>query len=237
MLKISQLNSGYDDLQVLHDVNLEIEQGQVAVLMGPNGAGKSTLLKSIFNLVPVTSGTIEFNNILLSTLPTHALLEQGISYVPQGKVNFGTLTIQENLFLGGYHIEDTALAKKNIDLVIQEFPLLQEKWNEYAFKLSGGQQQMLAIARAMVTIPKLLLLDEPSLGLSPRLVKEVFAKIKHINQTFGVTVLIVEHNIKSALAIADVGYIMAQGKIIAHDTAKNLKISKILEQVFVGAME
>ena len=114
MLKISQLNSGYDDLQVLHDVNLEIEQGQVAVLMGPNGAGKSTLLKSIFNLVPVTSGTIEFNHILLSTLPTHALLEQGISYVPQGKVNFGTLTIQENLFLVGYHIKNTPLSKKNI---------------------------------------------------------------------------------------------------------------------------
>lgn len=229
MLKVSHLNAGYEDLKVLKDVNLELEKGKIGVLMGPNGAGKSTLLKSIFNLVKMDSGDITFDSVTLAGLPTHILLARGIAYVPQGKINFGTLTVEENL----------AVANKNGDFakVFQQFPVLQERRKELAFRLSGGQQQMLALGRAMVTAPKLLLLDEPSLGLSPKLVKEVFAQIRRINQQFRTTILIVEHNLKSALDIADFGYVMVQGQVVAADTAKNLKTSPVLQKVFVGEFE
>lgn len=237
MLKISKLNAGYGDFQVLHGVSLEVSQGQVAVLMGPNGAGKSTLLKAIFNLVPVTAGQITFGDLSLCNLPTHSLLERGVAYVPQGKINFGTLSVYENLLMGAYHIEDKKVVQENLEKTTREFPVLQKRRTEYAFRLSGGQQQMLALARAMITVPKLLLLDEPSLGLAPKLVKEIFKKIRHLNQSFGTTMLIVEHNIKSVLDIADYGFIMAQGRILAHDSVERLRKGKSLEQVFVGALE
>lgn len=234
MLKITKLNSGYEDLQVLKDVTLELQTGTISVLMGPNGAGKSTLIKSVCNISKVNSGKIEFFEKDITRLPTHSLLELGIAYVPQGKVNFDTLTVEENLLIGAEHIESKAVVKQNLTHIYETLPDLKKKGHEYAFSLSGGQQQMLAIGRALMNLPKLLLLDEPSLGLSPKLVKEVFAKIKQIREKFGTTILIVEHNLKSVLSIADYGFVLVNGKLIAHGSPQELKQTDILDRVFVG---
>lgn len=230
MLKISNLNAGYEDLQVLKDINLELLPGSISVLMGPNGAGKSTLLRAVFNLVSASSGKIFFDGTDITYLPVHEHLGRGIALVPQGRVNFGILTVRENLLIINRDLE--RLAK-----VFAEFPILEEKQRQYAFSLSGGQQQLLAIARALMGEPKLLLLDEPSLGLSPKLVKEIFRKIGQIKADFHVTILIVEHNLKSVLGIADFGYVMVSGEIIAADSCENLRRSEVLKKVFVGAYE
>jgi len=237
MLKIIDLKSGYQDLEVLKGVDLELKQGQIAVLMGPNGAGKSTLIKSIFNLNKVFSGRIFFNGNDITRLPAHQLLELGISYMPQGRINFGNLSVEENLLIGAYHTEDKNLVNQNLEKIYKEFPILKEKKNQLAFALSGGQQQMLAIGRALINDPKLLLLDEPSLGLSPKLVKETFNQIKEINEKFNTTILIVEHNIKSVLQIVDYAYIMMDGKIVAHGDREQMKDNQILKEVFLGKWE
>lgn len=237
MLRIKNLNAGYGDSQILKDISLELTPGTISVLMGPNGAGKSTLLKSIFNLTTITGGTVSFQGSIITGRPTSELIAKGLAFVSQGKINFGTLTVRENLLLGARFNRDTADVTRKLNNVYGQFPVLKEKSGDYAFSLSGGQQQMLAMARALMSSPKLLLLDEPSLGLAPKLVREVFQKIKELRDAFGVTVLIVEHNIKSLMDIADYGYILVQGSIVAHDTCSVLKNSPIMKQVFVGALE
>lgn len=237
MLKIKELQAGYEDLIVLKKINLELKPGSISVLMGPNGAGKSTLLKAVFSLVTLMGGSIVYRGDDITGLPTHNLIELGIAYVPQGKVNFNSLTVRENLLMGAYHLEDKAAVGTNLEKVIAAFPQLEEKLSARAYTLSGGQQQMVAMARALMNLPDLLLLDEPSLGLSPKLVKETFAHIRKINQEFSITVLIVEHNIKSVLDIADYGFVMVQGGIEAADTTDNLRGSDILKKVFVGKFE
>jgi len=237
MLQITKLNAGYEDLAVLKDVDLTLRPGTVSVLMGPNGAGKSTLLKSIFNLVKVTSGSIQYRGNTITGLPTHNLIELGIGYVPQGKINFGALTVRENLLIGTHHLEDKKAVTTNLEKVLATFPQLRKRLSSRAYTLSGGQQQIVATARALMNLPDLLLLDEPSLGLAPKLVKETFAHIRRINKEFSTTVLIVEHNIKSVLDIADYGFVMVAGRIEAADTTANLRGSQVLEKVFVGKFE
>jgi branched-chain amino acid transport system ATP-binding protein len=237
MLKITKLNAGYADLPVLKDVSLELQSGTISVLMGPNGAGKSTLLKSIFNLTTLASGDIWFESTNITGLPAHRLLNLGIAYVAQGKINFGTLSVRDNLLMGAHHIKNKQTIAERLAAVYKQFPILLEKRSELAFTLSGGQQQMLAIGRALMSAPKLLLMDEPSLGLSPKLVKELFQKIVEIKHAFGATILIVEHNIKSLMDVADYGYIMVQGEIVAHNACSVLKNSEIMKQVFVGKLE
>ena len=237
MLKINKLQAGYQDLNVLKGIDVELQPGSVSVLMGPNGAGKSTLLKSIFNLVNVTSGSITYRGDDITGLPTHNLIELGIAYVPQGKINFSTLTVKENLLMGAYHLEDKTAVATNLEKVLGAFPQLKDRLASRAYVLSGGQQQMVAMARALMNLPDLLLLDEPSLGLAPKLVKETFAHIRRINKEFSTTVLIVEHNIKSVLDIADYGFVMVNGQIEVADTTENLRSSEILKKVFVGKFE
>jgi branched-chain amino acid transport system ATP-binding protein len=237
ILELKNLKAGYGDLLVLRGVDLELEQDKITILMGPNGAGKSTLLKAIFNQVDISAGRIIFENSEITKWPTHKLLELGISYVPQGRINFSDLTVEENLLMGAYHLEEKNIIKANIAKIYEEFPDLKAKKNQLAFSLSGGQQQMLAIGRALVNRPKLLLLDEPSLGLSPKLVKETLKKIKEINLKFHTTVLIVEHNIKSVLEIADYGVIMVDGQIEAADKAQKIKNSDIMKKVFLGIFD
>lgn len=237
MLKIVNLNAGYADLPVLKDVSLELQPGTMSVLMGPNGAGKSTLLKSVFNLTSLTAGQIFFENIEITAWPAHKLLALGIAYVAQGKINFNTLTVRENLALGAHHIKNKIEVAERLIKIYEQFPMLLEKERSLAFTLSGGQQQMLAIGRALMSAPRLLLLDEPSLGLAPKLVKEVFAKIREIKEMFGVTVLIVEHNLKSLLDVADYGYVLVQGEIVAHDQCSVLKYQPIMKDIFVGKLE
>jgi branched-chain amino acid transport system ATP-binding protein len=237
ILAIKNLKAGYQDVPVLNDVDMELVQNKIGILMGPNGAGKTTLLKSIFNQDDITGGKIIFEDKDITKLPTHRLLEMGIAYVPQGRINFSDLTVEENLLMGAYHLEDKEVINKNIAKIYEEFPDLKVKKHQLAYALSGGQQQMLAIGRALVNRPRLLLLDEPSLGLSPKLVKEAFAKIKEINQKFGTTILIVEHNIKSVLEIADFAFIMVDGQIEAHGDAQEIKKSDIMKKVFLGTFD
>jgi branched-chain amino acid transport system ATP-binding protein len=237
MLTVSNLSAGYGDIPVLQDVSFELKEGSITVLMGPNGAGKSTLLKALYGLTSITNGSVTFLGNEITTTPTHCRAEHGLGFVPQGRINFGLLTVAENLRLGAYHLHDEERIQKNIEAMYETFPVLKKKSNGYAFSLSGGEQQMLAIARALVNIPRVLFLDEPSLGLSPKLVKDTFATIAQIKERFGLTVLIVEHNIRSVLDIANRGIIMVDGAVIADDDTVNLKNSNVLRKVFVGAFD
>src|SRR3989338_1885658 len=202
MLSIKNLEAGYGKMQILFDINLSIKPNEIAVLIGPNGAGKSTLLKSIFNLIDVYKGSIIFKNKDITKTPTHELIELGISYVPQGRQVFNSLTVKENLEMGAFLTKEKELVEKRMDEVLDvHFPDLRKKIDDYAFALSGGQQQMLAIGRALMQDPQLLLLDEPSLGLAPKVMKELFKKIVKIKEE-GVAIIIVEQNAKQATKIA-----------------------------------
>ncbi len=213
ILTTLHIEAKYKDLVVLHDVSLEIEKGEIIALIGQNGAGKSTLLKVLMGLVPHTKGTV-------SALGT-------ISYVPQGKRVFPLLTVKENVLV--------ASTEKNIpESLVSLFPILRKKEESLARDLSGGEQQMVALARGLITQPDILLLDEPSLGLSPKLVKEVFDIINTIRKEFGMTVIVVEHNLTSLLAIADRGYVLEKGLVVRTLTSKDLKDSHGVYQSLIG---
>jgi branched-chain amino acid transport system ATP-binding protein len=233
MLKIQNLKSGYNGMEVLHEVDLEVKPGEIVALIGPNGAGKSTLLKGIFSLCEIYSGKIIFKNKDLTHLPTYQLIAMGISYVPQGRQVFSDLTVKENLEMGAYIIKDKELIKRNIADVFNKFPILKERQNDYAFTLSGGEQQMLAIARALIQNPELLLLDEPSLGLAPKVMKEIFEKIKEINKQ-GISIIIVEQNAKKAVEIAHRTYILEDGEIALKGGKEILKDKRIKSIYFGG---
>lgn len=230
MLTIKSLKAGYNGLEILHGVDLEIKPGEVVALIGPNGAGKTTILKSIFNLAKIYEGEVTFKERLLNKKPTHELITLGISYVPQGRLVFSDMTVKENLEMGAYCIKDKIEVKKNLEDVYHKFPFLKEKSGERASSLSGGQQQILAIARALIQNPALLLLDEPSLGLSPKVMKEVFEKIVEISK---VAILMVEQNAMQAVGIADRTYVLESGKIALTGGKEILENSKI-RSIYLG---
>ncbi len=243
MLKIINLKSGYNKIPVLKGVDFEVGEKEIVAIIGPNGAGKSTLLKSIFNLCEIYAGKIVFNNKNITKLPTHRLIYQGISYVPQGRQVFGSLTVKENLEMGAFvHLNIKTPKYQNIfnweDLldnkIYKLFPFLKNKENELAQNLSGGQQQMLAIGRALMQDPKLLLLDEPSLGLSPKMMQDVFQKIVKINQA-GTGIIIVEQNAKQAVAIVDRTYILENGQV-ALTGGKEILEHKKIKDIYFGGM-
>src|SRR3989338_421674 len=233
MLSIKNLESGYNEMQVLFGISLNVRPNEIAVLIGPNGAGKSTLLKSIFNLINVYNGSIIFKNKNITKIPTHELIQLGISYVPQGRQVFSTLSVRENLEMGAFLTKDNDLVEKKLDEVLSiHFPDLRKKLDDFAFNLSGGQQQMLAIGSALMQEPQLLLLDEPSLGLAPKVMKELFKKIKEINEE-GVTILMVEQNAKQATAIADKIFVLEDGKLALSGNKSLLKTKKI-QHIYLG---
>ena len=220
-------------MQVLFGINLIVKPNDIVVLIGPNGAGKSTLLKSIFSLVDVYKGDIIFKNKKITRIPTHELIELGISYVPQGRQVFNSLTVKENLEMGAFLTKEKELIEEKMEEVLKvHFPDLRKKLNDYAFTLSGGQQQMLAIGRALMQDPQLLLLDEPSLGLAPKVMKELFKKIMEINEE-GVAIMIVEQNAKQATRIADRIFVLEDGKI-ALSGNKNILKDKRIEKIYLG---
>ena len=233
MLQIKNLQSGYNGMEILHRIDLEVKPGEIVAIIGPNGRGKSTTLKSIFNLCNIYSGKIEWKNKNITKLKTHEKIFEGISYVPQGRQVFRDLTVHENLEMGAFIMKDKALVKTNIKDVYEKFPFLKEKKDKYADTLSGGQQQMLAIGRALIQNPQLLLLDEPSLGLSPKAMKEIFEKIQEINKE-GVSIVIVEQNAKSAIEIADKTYILEDEKIALSGGKEIIKDPKIKNIYFGG---
>ena len=233
MLQIKNLESGYGKMQILFGINLNVKPNEIAVLIGPNGAGKSTLLKSVFNLVDIYKGKIIFKNKDITKIPTHELIGLGISYVPQGRQVFQTLTVKENLEIGAFMTKEKGLVEKRLEEVLTaHFPDLRKKLDDYAFALSGGQQQMLSIGRALMQDPQLLLLDEPSLGLAPKVMKELFRKIEDINDE-GVAIMIVEQNARQATKIADKIFVLEDGKV-ALSGNRNILKDKRIEHIYLG---
>jgi len=232
MLEIKNIIAGYSGNEILKDVSMEVKNGEIIAIIGPNGAGKSTLLKSIFNLCQINSGKITFDGKDITRLPTYDLIYEGISFVPQGRQVFSDLTVKENLEMGAFIINEKEVVDRNIKMIYELFPFLKEKQNEYSYNLSGGQQQLLAIGRALMQDPKLLLLDEPSLGLSPKAMKEIFEKIVEISKR-GVTIIIVEQNAKQAVSISDRTYVLEGGKIGLTGGKEILK-DKIIRNIYFG---
>ncbi|MFA7010819.1 MAG: ABC transporter ATP-binding protein [Bacilli bacterium] len=229
MLKIENIKAGYGQLEVLHGVDMEVNAGEIVAIIGPNGSGKSTILKSIFNLCNIYSGKIIWKDRDITKQKTYQKILEDISYVPQGRQVFRDLTVLENLEMGAFVFNNKEVMKKNIEEVYREFPFLKDKENKNADTLSGGQQQMLAIGRALIQNPQLLLMDEPSLGLSPKASQDIFNKVKEINKK-GISVIIVEQNARQAVEIADKTYVLDNGKVVltgGRDILNNPKIKNI----------
>lgn len=233
LLRLEDIHVQYGGVKALDGASVWLEEGEIVALMGPNGAGKSTILKALFGLAPIQSGTVSFEGQPFTPV-SHEVVERGIAFVPQGRRVFSDLTVEENLEVGGFRVESANLVRERIKGLYELFPVLKEKRGAKSGTLSGGQQQMLAIARGLMTDPKVLLLDEPSLGLAPKVVTEIFALIKDINEKRNMAVMVVEHNIKSLLTVATRGYILDKGKVVAHGSPHDLISAGTLEKVFTG---
>ncbi len=236
ILELKGISVHYHGVKALDGVNIALKRGEIVALMGPNGAGKSTVLKSVFGIAQLDSGEVFYKGRPITPV-VHEMAGLGVVLVPQGRRVFTRLTIEENLEIGGFSIRDRNGLGKRIDGVLDTFPVLKKKRKSRARALSGGEQQMLAIARGLVAGPEALLLDEPSLGLSPRIVKEVFAKIKEINVAHGTSIMVVEHNIKSLLEFVDRAYVLDKGKVVAEGAPGKLIEGGILEKVFLGKLQ
>ncbi len=232
LLEIKNLSAGYGDFEVLKNISLEVSAGEIVALIGPNGAGKTTVLKSIVGLTRKTTGEIIFKEKNITVLPPHALLEEGIGFVPQGRLVFPSLTVGENLEMGGYLLNHKETLKENMESVFDYFPVLKEKLGEKAGNLSGGQQQMLTIGRALMTTPELLMLDEPSLGLAPKIIHEVFEKLKEINAA-GTTIIVIEQNVRMVLRYASRGYLLTSGVIKFSGTSAELSDEKRMHEAYL----
>lgn len=232
MLQIKNLKSGYNGQEILHGIDLEVRPAEIVAIIGPNGSGKSTLLRSIFNLCEIYSGRIIFKDKDITKTPTYELIYEGLSYVPQGRRVFDDLTVRENLEMGAFVMKNYELLKRNAKEVFSHFPFLKEKQDEYASVLSGGQQQLLAIAIALMQNPELLLLDEPSLSLSPKAVKEVFEKVLEINKK-GVAIIMVEQNVRQTVKIAHTTYVFENGRIILNG-GKEILRNKLINSIYFG---
>jgi len=233
MLAVENLHVKYGNVEALHGIDLMVEAGEIVTILGANGAGKSTTLMAISGLVRAAQGTIRFQGDALHKLPAHAIVTRGVAQVPEGRRVFGTLTVRENLNLGAYTSNDEIKNRRNLDWIFSLFPRLAERSAQLAGTLSGGEQQMLAIGRALMANPKILLLDEPSLGLAPLLVKAIFGTIREINQA-GLTVVLVEQNARAALKLAHRGYVMEVGRIVLADKAENLLANPEVQNAYLG---
>lgn len=234
MLKIRNLKAWYGSINALKGIDLEVEKGEIVTLIGANGAGKSTTLKCISGLLKQVEGEIYFEDRNILNMPAHKIVELGICQVPEGRRIFGNLTVRENLLMGAYTIRDKKLIEEKMEKVFSIFPRLKERINQLGGTLSGGEQQMLAIGRALMSEPKLLLLDEPSLGLAPFLVAEIFKIIQEINKQ-GTTILLVEQNAHMALQIAHRGYVLETGRVVLSGTSEELYANEEVKKAYLGA--
>ncbi|MBW2474965.1 MAG: ABC transporter ATP-binding protein [Deltaproteobacteria bacterium] len=233
VLKITDLNAHYGHIHALRGISLEVKSGQIVTLLGANGAGKSTTMKCISGLLKPTGGKIEFMGENIFGKPAHDIVKRGLIHVPEGRRIFKGMTIQENLELGSFTLKDDAERKKRMDHVYELFPVLGERRHRDAGLLSGGEQQMLAMGRALMIGQKLVLLDEPSMGLAPFLVKDIMKVVKRLNEE-GITILLVEQNAKMALGVADYGYVVETGEIVMHDEAEVLKNDERIINAYLG---
>jgi len=238
MLKIKNINTYYGQVHALKNISLHLNAGEIVTLVGANGAGKTTVLNTLSALTPAKSGEILFEGSHIQSLSPDKVVELGISQVPEGRQVFKPLSVEDNLELGAYlryrKREGRGAIKKDIDSIYSLFPRLQERRKQMAGTLSGGEQQMLAIGRALMAKPKLLLLDEPSMGLAPLVVKEIFKVIEQLRNEKGTAILLVEQNAKAALSIADRGYVLETGKVILEESAAELLENKEVQRAYLG---
>ena len=234
MLKLKNINTFYGNIQALHDVSLEVKQGEIITLIGANGAGKTTTLMSICGIVPPRSGEIIFEGKPIHQMKTDEIVKLGIVQVPEGRLIFPYMTVMENLDMGAYLRKDKEGIKKDMEYIFELFPILAQRRNQQGGTLSGGEQQMLAISRALMARPRLLLLDEPSLGLAPLVIRQIFEIIKKINRENNTTIFLVEQNAHQALKIAHRGYVMENGRITLVDSASNLLNNEDVKKAYLG---
>ena len=234
MLNVSNIVTGYNDtLAVLHGVSFDIQSGEIVALLGSNGAGKTTTLRTIAGLMRPWSGTIQFKDEDISGLPAYDVVRKGLALVPEGRLLFSKLTVHENLTMGAFTRKDKSEIADTLEMVYSLFPRVKERMHQQAGTLSGGEQQMVAIARGLMSKPDLLILDEPSLGLAPKLVKEVFAFVKEINDT-GVTILLIEQNVKETLTLADRAFIIQDGKTTISGNSEELMDNDDVRKAYLG---
>jgi branched-chain amino acid transport system ATP-binding protein len=234
MLTLEDLNVSYGAIKALHGISFTVEAGSIVTLIGSNGAGKSTTLRTISGLIRPQQGTITYDGQRIEALAPHAIVARGLSHVPEGRMVFANLTVHENLMMGAYLVRDAAAVRRERDFVFGIFPRLAERESQVAGTLSGGEQQMLAIGRALMGRPRFLMLDEPSLGIAPLLVKSIFAQIVEINRTRGITILLVEQNANLALEISKYGFVIETGRIILRDESAALRRDPKVRSAYLG---
>jgi branched-chain amino acid transport system ATP-binding protein len=237
LLKVTNIETYYGPIMAIRGISLEVAEGSIATILGANGAGKTTILKTISGVMDPQKGVVVFDGREIQKQDPDKVMRYGLSHVPEGREVFPLLTIRENLIMGAYTRKDRDEVGRDMELVYSYFPVLKERSEQLAGQLSGGEQQMLAISRALMARPKMMLLDEPSLGLSPRLVKEIFDIVKRMNQEQGMTMLLVEQNAHMALNTADYGYVLEVGRIVMGDTCANLKESDDIKEFYLGIKE
>jgi branched-chain amino acid transport system ATP-binding protein len=234
MLRINDIDVFYGDLQVLWDVSFEVKEKEILVLIGANGAGKSTTIKTISSLLVPTKGSIEFNGIPINGSPPHGIIEHGIVHVPEGRRLFSEMNVEENLIMGSLARAAKKQRQKTMQHIFELFPRMRERRKQAAGTLSGGEQQMLAIGRGLMSLPKLMMFDEPSLGLAPILVHEIFEMIKRINREEGVTILLVEQNVRQTLAMCHRAYALENGRIVLEGSGKELLADEHVKEAYLG---
>ena len=234
ILELANIEASYGPVQALRGVSLSVPRGKIVTVLGANGAGKSTILKTISGIIDPNKGQIRFEGAGIQSRDPAWIVRRGISHVPEGREVFPLLTVEENLHMGAYTRSDAEGIAQDIDMVYGYFPILKERARQEAGLLSGGQQQMLAISRALLSRPKLMLMDEPSLGLSPLLTQEIFRIIARINRERGTTILLVEQNANMALEVADYGYVLEVGRIVMEDTGKRLLEKEDVQEFYLG---
>ena len=233
MLEVENVSAAYGLVQILWDVSFKIREKEIVSIIGPNGAGKTTLVKTIMGLLPAKNGTIRFKGENIEKLPTYEIVKKGVTLIPEGREIFPRMTVEENMLLGAYTINDKNAVKESKERIYQIFPVLKKKEKALAQTLSGGEQQMLVICRSLMSNPELLILDEPSLGLAPIIVGKVLDTLRKINEEGG-TILLVEQNIRDSLNIADRGYVIEEGKIIIEGKGRELLSNDHIKEVYLG---
>jgi len=234
MLQVEDLDVYYGDVQVLKGVTLDVKEKELVAVIGANGAGKTTLLKTISSLLKPRNGSITFEGKRTSDMEAHKVVNEGIIHVPEGRLLFPDMTVQENLEMGGFQIRNTSTLAQRMEAAYEMFPILKERSNQLAGTLSGGEQQMLAVGRGMMAGPKLMLFDEPSLGLSPKLVQQIFEMILRINKDLGVTVLLVEQNVKHSCQISDRAFVIENGEVVLKGCGAEMLENEHVRRAYLG---
>ncbi len=234
MLRVERIRASYDEVPALHEVSFKVERGQIVSIVGANGAGKSTILKSISSVLHLDEGSISFENQRIDRMPAHRVVDLGIAHVPEGRRLFARLTVKQNLTLGAYTRKSQEHREATLKTIFKLFPVLEERQLQRAGTLSGGEQQMLAIARGLMSKPKLLMLDEPSLGIMPKLITEIFEMIQQVNKEEGLTILLVEQNVQEALEIAHYAYVLQTGRVVMEGKPAELLQTDMIRKAYLG---